>query len=77
MNAGFIEKPLNTEAASSPELAEAIAQYKASIPVEFPGTPEDQAAAACFLLSPEARYVCGVILFVDGGSDAQMRPDDF
>jgi len=74
---GFTETPLNIAAASSPEYADAIAQYKASIPVGFVGMPEDQAAATCFLLSAEARYVCGTILFVDGGSDALMRPTKF
>ncbi len=74
---GYTETPLNIEAAASPEYADAMAQYKASIPVGFAGTPEDQAAAACFLLSPEARYICGTVLFVDGGSDAQMRPTEF
>lgn len=74
---GFTETPLNAAAGSSPKLAEAMERYKASIPVGFAGTPEDQAAAAAFLLSSEARYVCGTILFVDGGSDAVMRPNDF
>ena len=74
---GYTETPLNIQAAASPEYAEAMAQYKASIPVGFAGTPEDQAEATWFLLSPAARYVCGTILFVDGGSDAQMRPNNF
>ena len=45
-----------------------------SIPVGFPGTPEDQAAATLFLLSPQARFICGSVLFVDGGHDALFRP---
>lgn len=74
---GYTETPLNAAVTSSPEFAEAIEQYKASIPVGFAGTPEDQAAAACFLLSDEARYICGTMLFVDGGSDALARPTSF
>ncbi len=74
---GFTETPLNKEAAADPKLADAMQQYKASIPVGFPGTPEDQAAAAWFLLSAEARFICGAILFVDGGSDTLMRPTQF
>lgn len=74
---GYTETPLNAAVTSSPEFKEAIEQYKASIPVGFAGTPEDQAAAACFLLSEEARYICGTMLFVDGGSDALARPKAF
>lgn len=31
------------------------------------GTPEDVAGPALFLASDDARYVSGVLLFVDGG----------
>ena len=37
------------------------------VPVKHPGEPEDIAAAAAFLGSPEARYITGVVLDVDGG----------
>lgn len=37
------------------------------IPLQYPGEPEDIAAAVCFLASPEARYITGVVLDVDGG----------
>jgi enoyl-[acyl-carrier-protein] reductase (NADH) len=30
-----------------------------------------------FMLSEDANFVCGSIFFVDGGSDAMMRTDDF
>ena len=42
---------------------------------EVLGKPADQAAAVSFLLSPEARFICGSVLFVDGGHDAVFRPD--
>jgi hypothetical protein len=29
------------------------------------------------MLSEEADFVCGSIVFVDGGSDAMLRTDDF
>jgi hypothetical protein len=30
-----------------------------------------------FLLSPEAGFFCGSVLFIDGGTDARFRADDF
>jgi NAD(P)-dependent dehydrogenase (short-subunit alcohol dehydrogenase family) len=42
-----------------------------------PGAPEDIAAIADFLISAEARFFCGSIVYVDGGTDALLRPDDW
>ena len=41
------------------------------------GAPEDIAAAVAFLLGPEARFCCGSVLFVDGGTDALLRGDQY
>jgi NAD(P)-dependent dehydrogenase (short-subunit alcohol dehydrogenase family) len=41
------------------------------------GAPDDVAAAVAFLLGPEARFCCGSVLFVDGGTDALLRGDQY
>lgn len=74
---GYTETPLNAVAEQTAEYGDAIRDFKASIPVGFSATAEDQAAVACFLLSDAARFVCGSVLFVDGGHDARVRPDIF
>jgi 2-hydroxycyclohexanecarboxyl-CoA dehydrogenase len=40
-------------------------------PLGRPGTPEDIAGAVAFLVSPDAAYVTGQVLYVDGGLLAQ------
>ena len=47
------------------------------IPTGGFGTPDDVAAAVAFLLGPEARFCCGSVLFVDGGTDALLRADQY
>jgi hypothetical protein len=45
-------------------------------------TLTEKSVAACtiafvaFLLGPEARFFCGSVIFVDGGTDAHQRADD-
>ncbi|MFT8636621.1 MAG: SDR family oxidoreductase [Pseudoclavibacter sp.] len=44
------------------------------IPLRRPGTPADMAAAIDFLLSPEAGYISGQVLSVDGGLTVVSPP---
>ena len=47
------------------------------IPVGDFGTPELIAEWIKMMLSPSADFMCGSVLFLDGGSDALIRPNDW
>lgn len=47
------------------------------VPVGRSAQPDELAALIAFLLGPDARFLCGSVLFCDGGTDAQLRPNDF
>ena len=74
---GYTRTPLSQAVEDDPTYGDAIKQFIATIPVGRPGLPEDMANAASFLLSDKAAFICGAMLFVDGGHDAAMRPDQF
>ena len=46
---------------------EAREEWATRIPLKRFGTPDDIAAAVCFLASPEASYITGHVLAVNGG----------
>ena len=72
---GYTRTPMTESVASDPAYADAIKQFLDSIPLKRAGEPEDIAKAVSYLLSDEASFVCGSVLFVDGGHDAMLRPD--
>jgi NAD(P)-dependent dehydrogenase (short-subunit alcohol dehydrogenase family) len=72
---GAVTTPLLQGGLEHPILGDAIRGFP--IPTGGFGTPDDVAAAITFLLSPDAAFCCGSVLFVDGGSDALFRPDEF
>ena len=68
---------MTEQVAKDPAMGDAIRAFLASIPLRRPGKPDDIAAAVSYLLGPDASFVCGSVLFVDGGHDAMLRPDQF
>jgi NAD(P)-dependent dehydrogenase (short-subunit alcohol dehydrogenase family) len=71
---GAVETPLLEASRSDRVLGQFVDAFP--IPVGRKGTPDELAAFVAFLLGPDARFFCGSVLFVDGGTDAQLRPDD-
>ncbi len=72
---GFIETPMTAEVRQDPVIGPALDQFP--IPAGRAGRPEEMAGLVAFLLGPDARFLCGSIVFADGGSDALLRPDDW
>lgn len=69
---GVIETNMTKPLKDIPGAGDALSRIP--IPVGRWGRPEEVAAAIAFLLGPEASYVLGQTLFVDGGTDAQLNP---
>jgi NAD(P)-dependent dehydrogenase (short-subunit alcohol dehydrogenase family) len=67
--------PLLQRGLEHPAYGPAIRSFP--IPLGDFGAPDEIAAAIVFLLSTEASFCCGSVLFVDGGTDALLRPDNY
>lgn len=74
---GITQTPLMEEVLTNPEFAGAMNEFAASVPWGGTAQPEQIANVMRFMLSEEANFVCGAVFFVDGGSDAMLRPDSF
>lgn len=70
---GKMETPMLDGLLSRPEFAPTIDALPVGLGRSAP--PEEMASVVAFLLGREASYVHGQIVFVDGGSDAVLRPD--
>ena len=72
---GAVSTPLLHEQLSDPRQAKAVRSFP--VPVGGFGDPSHLAAWMCFMLSDAADFLCGSVVFVDGGSDAYFRSDDW
>jgi NAD(P)-dependent dehydrogenase (short-subunit alcohol dehydrogenase family) len=74
---GITMTPMTDEISKDEEFGEAIKMFAEMTPVGGSAEPAQIATAMRFLLSEEANFICGSVLFVDGGTDAMIRPDSF
>lgn len=72
---GAIRTPLIDKQLADPATAGAIKSYP--IPVREFGRAEEVAQWVIFMLSPAANFLCGSVIFLDGGTDAYFRADDW
>ncbi|MGK2853144.1 MAG: SDR family oxidoreductase [Microbacteriaceae bacterium] len=72
---GAIMTPLLAEQLADPTMAKAIDAFP--IPIGGYGDAGDLADWMVFMLSDAADFLCGSVIFVDGGSDAYFRSDSW
>jgi len=74
---GIINTPLSDKVLADKDLGQVMKDFGDSVPLGAIGRPEQIADVVCFMLSSKASFMAGSIVFVDGGHDAMLRPDQF
>lgn len=72
---GVVETPLYKASTEDPRYGEATRKFVA--PLGRGSQPAELAEVIRFLLSPQAGFIHGTVLFADGGMDAMVRPGRF
>ncbi len=72
---GAIMTPLLEKQLATPREAKAVNAFP--VPIGGFGDPADLADWMLFMLSDAADFLCGSVVFVDGGSDAYFRAQDW
>lgn len=72
---GPIDTPMTKPLFDNPEMAEVMDHLITATPLARLGKTDEISKVIRFLLSPEASYVCGSLLYIDGGYDAHSRTD--
>jgi len=72
---GPVRTPLLQGDMDDPVTGAAIRSFP--VPLGRIAEPEEIAELAAFLLGPAGSFIQGSIYYIDGGSDAQVRPDRF
>lgn len=72
---GPIDTPMTRPLFDNPKMAEIMNGLLAATPLARAGQPEEISRVIGFLLDDASSYVCGSVLFIDGGYDAAVRSD--
>ena len=72
---GAILTPLLEKQLATPSEAKAVTSFP--VPIGGYGDPVQLGAWVAFMLSDAADFLCGSVVYVDGGSDAWFRADDW
>ncbi len=72
---GPVRTPLLEATLADPATRDAVSRI--DIPIGRWGEPEDVSGLVAFLLGPEASWIHGSIYYIDGGNDAEIRPDRY
>ncbi|WP_422418545.1 SDR family oxidoreductase [Pseudomonas sp. GZD-222] len=72
---GAVQTPLHQASLDDARFGKAVREFVA--PLGRSGTPEEIAALVAFLQSPQAAFIHGSVVFIDGGMDAMVRPQRF
>lgn len=67
--------PLLDATRADPVIGPLLAEFP--VPAERVATADEIAGALDFMLGPDARFLCGTFLVVDGGTDALLRGEDW
>jgi NAD(P)-dependent dehydrogenase (short-subunit alcohol dehydrogenase family) len=74
---GITDTPLTQQVFADEQLGGVMRDFSAMVPWGQTAQPAQIANVMRFMLSDEADFVCGSVFFVDGGSDAMLRSDQF
>lgn len=72
---GPVRTPLLEAGLADPATKDVIESI--DIPIGRWGEPPDVAKVVAFLLGPDAAWIHGSMIYVDGGNDAEVRPDRY
>jgi len=72
---GPIDTPMTRPLFDNPEMATIVQHLLDATPLGRAGQPEEISKVIRFLLGPDASYICGSLLYIDGGYDANTRKD--